>query len=382
VDLTGRIMFHENKRIIFHIGPPKSGSSAIQKWLNDNNDELIRNGIYYPVHDVDANGVSSGNFAVLLDYDCKGNKKLNLSKKNKLLKAFSSSGCHTLLLSSEVFFLMTRSLAAEFEHAVFLAYIRSPHEYVESIYNQSVKRNGNPNTIALRENISFDYLDKLKLSINDIGQDRFILRAYASQATFYDNLVTDMCEFLGFKVSAIQEQVNSSYCFDSLEFKRWLNHFFGKHIDHLIDSILQSYPFGINRYCLIPEGLFETYKKKSVDYLHTFFSEVKVTNFEALICSVTESQRERYLHQALNKERFLKLAAYLRVNHTEAYYLILFNLHDEMIRNNISTDKYFGWYLHPFTTKMLSKPYKIVLRNDVTLMEKNLFLRIAKNHSF
>lgn len=48
-------------QFIFHIGPPKTGTSAIQYWCETHRDELLKHNIYYPAHDVDANGISPGN---------------------------------------------------------------------------------------------------------------------------------------------------------------------------------------------------------------------------------------------------------------------------------------------------------------------------------
>lgn len=50
-----------------HVGPPKTGTSAIQKWCLDNKTLLLGYGIYYPEHDVDPNGVSSGNLLSLFE---------------------------------------------------------------------------------------------------------------------------------------------------------------------------------------------------------------------------------------------------------------------------------------------------------------------------
>ena len=68
------------KNVYIHVGPPKTGTSAVQKWLNSNQRFLKENGIYYPSHNVDSNGVSSGNVRSIYDVD--ESKQLTLNTDN------------------------------------------------------------------------------------------------------------------------------------------------------------------------------------------------------------------------------------------------------------------------------------------------------------
>ena len=49
-----------NEDVIFHIGAPKTGSTAIQKFCLENRETLKEHGLYYPNHGVDKNGISGG----------------------------------------------------------------------------------------------------------------------------------------------------------------------------------------------------------------------------------------------------------------------------------------------------------------------------------
>ena len=69
-----------NKEIYIHVGPPKTGTSAVQKWLSSNQSFLKKQGVFYPSHSVDANGVSSGNVKSVYDID--ENKQLCLNKSS------------------------------------------------------------------------------------------------------------------------------------------------------------------------------------------------------------------------------------------------------------------------------------------------------------
>jgi hypothetical protein len=56
-------------RLILHIGAPKTGSSAVQRYCCEHAADLRRQGLHYPEHPLDANGVSGGHgelFALLL----------------------------------------------------------------------------------------------------------------------------------------------------------------------------------------------------------------------------------------------------------------------------------------------------------------------------
>ena len=50
----------KEKNIYFHIGPGKTGTSAIQAWLQSNQAWLKKNSVLYPEHELDINNVSSG----------------------------------------------------------------------------------------------------------------------------------------------------------------------------------------------------------------------------------------------------------------------------------------------------------------------------------
>ena len=55
------------KTIFIHVGPPKTGTSAIQNWFSKNADMLRTKGLFYPEHALDPNGVSSGNLSSICD---------------------------------------------------------------------------------------------------------------------------------------------------------------------------------------------------------------------------------------------------------------------------------------------------------------------------
>jgi hypothetical protein len=68
---------HQHYDVVFHIGAPKTGASAIQKFLLENRQALKSLGFYYPEHALDENGVSGGHTGFGLKI-----KKENCPKQN------------------------------------------------------------------------------------------------------------------------------------------------------------------------------------------------------------------------------------------------------------------------------------------------------------
>jgi hypothetical protein len=304
------------KRIIVHVGPPKTGSSAIQKWLNENQRLMLDNGYFYPSHNMDENGISSGNFRAILDVTPERKSTLNRVRFEALIEVFAESQHHTLLLSSEYFVNHVRNILAVTENVLFIAYVRPPIEFVESIYNQSIKRHGQSKIIALRNQLSATSIDNIIALSNEFGNKHFKLRAYSESAGFYKSIIHDFCDAIDFAVpnNAItdDERVNRSYSFEALEFKRWLNFYVGKKYDGELDPLLQKFNDGIEKFSLIPLDLFEKYRRQSICHIEQKFKKIDLFNKELLVKHVGAINRKRYCHQELNKEQFIKMVFYLK----------------------------------------------------------------------
>ena len=94
-------------KVIIHLGPPKTGSSAIQNWLLQNRNELLaKEGIFYPSHTVDSNGISSGNVEAVFERSEDRSLTFSAEKLEQCLIDATKAGAHTLLLSSEFFFFL------------------------------------------------------------------------------------------------------------------------------------------------------------------------------------------------------------------------------------------------------------------------------------
>jgi hypothetical protein len=325
------------KRIMVHIGPPKTGSSAIQKWLNENKGLLLANGYFYPSHTMDENGISSGNFRTILDVSSDRKSSFNRKRFEALLDEFLQSSSHTLLLSSEYFIGHVQNILEVTKNVLFIAYVRPPIEFVESIYNQSIKRHGQTDIIALRNKLAAGAIDKIITLHNEFGGEHFKLRAYSETAGFYKSIIHDFCEAIEFDVPANtiskDERVNRSYSFEVLEFKRWLNRYVGKKYDSELDPLLQKYDGGIKQFSLIPKNLFEEYREQSISHIQKNFIKVNLANKNHLIKHIGAMDRKRYCHQELNKQQFIKMVSYLK----NSDYILYIKLCAEVARS-ISVD--------------------------------------------
>jgi hypothetical protein len=301
------------KQIYIHVGPPKTGTSAIQRCFNDNRSALFDQGIYYPAHDVDSNGVGSGNLLSVFDRNIDKSLVINVAKLESLVDKFKTSTATKLVLSSEFFFKNIELLHATIPSAIFIAYVRNPIHNTESAYNQSVKRHGNVRKIKPVDNINTYTLTLLERVVQKIGRNHFILRTYDTESFTGRDIVSDFSSILNVTTSFAVEKTltNQSYSFEALEFKRWLNQFELEEITHLLDILLQGYKHGIAEFSLLEPRCFEKYKVQTVEYLTKYHSRLNIFNGDKLIGNIEKELAGPYLKQELTEEQFLSVANYV-----------------------------------------------------------------------
>jgi hypothetical protein len=142
-------------QVIFHVGPHKTGTTAIQSFLQSNRAQLIESGVYVPRSSTD----SPGNHEIpwLLrgwDLGLIGATDNTITLENyvgRTLDTAVAGGCDSVLLSSEAFSLLDlgqwKDVLAAFhaqstssEHTSFrvVSYLRDPDEYIRSQYKTLV----------------------------------------------------------------------------------------------------------------------------------------------------------------------------------------------------------------------------------------------------
>ncbi|MFH7587941.1 hypothetical protein [Oceanimonas smirnovii] len=128
------------QNVVIHIGSPKCGSSATQRFCIKNKEKLLELGYYYPEHSLDSNGVSGGHTQVagaLIKNDL-ALAKANLTTWLTEAKARNA----TLLLSAEAFYGQHNAIAELCEdiNVTVIAFLRHPVDYLLANHNQGIKR--------------------------------------------------------------------------------------------------------------------------------------------------------------------------------------------------------------------------------------------------
>jgi hypothetical protein len=311
-----------NKEIYIHVGPPKTGTSAVQKWLSSNPSFLKEHGIYYPSHSVDINGVSSGNVRSIYDVDKAKKFTLNKDRLSKMLDAFSVNEYSLLLLSSEFFFRRMDELKVHIPKAKFIAYVRNPMEVKESNYNQSVKRHFQLEKINATRSNRLPNMARLVEFTNTYGAQDVYLRLYADNYFKRGNIVSDLLSVIGVDANVTLPIVNNSYQLEALEFKRWFNQFHLVDYQVMVDRALQGFIEGSSHYSLIAK---EQYIEDSSYYacvLENYAKALKTTNLAPLIADMKNASPKPYFIQALSDNHFLSVCLYLQGALQLDYYIL------------------------------------------------------------
>lgn len=259
-------------KLILHIGTPKTGTTAVQRFLHANRQSLPDYGIHYatpPNSHGHANSVANALST--------GDDRAMQTFLAKHVKCARRRGADTILVSAENFYVrnvlfsmqrrevcpdalerdrkLVETLRAllpdEIETVRIACYFRRPDRYAESLYNQHVKRG----IIA----ITFDeflsliepalFYDKCMRSWADVfGQSNCNVRLYDTvKMDVVGDFLTNVLGIQGVaEFSHVHNQSNERVSRDLLEFKRLKNRaarFGERYIDcavfHLIDEEME-----------------------------------------------------------------------------------------------------------------------------------------------
>jgi hypothetical protein len=227
-----------NKSCLLHIGAPKTGSTALQKFLACNRDALTRLGWEYP--DVSLRGFGHHDLAFLVGG---GYPEWALPQErtyDELLRDLTSSVAERprIIMSSENFYLfpnpqgVARMLGqAKFPHETVkvVVYVRRQDDALVSWYNQVVKAQGYTGTIddCIAENRElWDYAPRLEAWSEVFGRDNLIVRPYQTKDLVEGDILRDFLQLTGLSPEAFdypEETVNTRINGDVLEFQRLVN---------------------------------------------------------------------------------------------------------------------------------------------------------------
>lgn len=303
-------------KIFIHVGPPKTGTSAIQKWCTEHTSWLLEHGCYYPEHELDDNGVSSGNLESLYNRTSNGSLIFSNAKLSKLIEQAKLVDADTILLSSEFFFKRIDELAELLPDAIFIAYIRFELGLIESSYNQSVKRHRHTEILKLPQSPLNNSLHFLSKYIDLVGQKRVKLRAYGHSAFTGGSIVSDLMDGIGIQLDESMltlpsSRVNSGYTLEGLEFKRWFNAYPSDGLDSLLDAFLQQEAeSGVLNFSIISGSAFVKLKKILLKQLMSFCDRFEVINDEALLASAAAQQQYKVKIQNIGHVTFSTLVSH------------------------------------------------------------------------
>ncbi|MFD7073590.1 hypothetical protein ACFV9G_05225 [Nocardioides sp. NPDC059952] len=278
------------KSIVVHAGLPKTGTSAVQAFFHTNTEKLARAGIFYPRHSVDKNGISAGNAGSLMERS--GHLFVASAREvTRTLGEFEASGCHTLLLSSEAFLPELPGITELLPpHARFVLYVRDPLAFLESDYNQRVKRLGHVDPFEASPDAYGGWLGHQHLYNaldSEAVRSRLVLRPYLPELFVGDNLLTDLLHTAGIDTAGLGDlslrQVNLSYSLHALEIKRALNVLpLGPQLQERLDVHLQSCPLGPTSYTLMPPADHERLRKVADDELRALALRYDIDSLEPM----------------------------------------------------------------------------------------------------
>ena len=299
-------------QFIFHIGPSKTGTSAIQYWCETHRDELLKHNIYYPAHDVDANGISPGNLQSIYSIGEENNHlTLNTKKLQKLIGDAEEQGANTVLLSSEFFFKRVNELAEHVPGAKFIAYIRFELELLESNYNQAVKRHKRVVTFKSPKKSCADSIRLLSDYIGSFGIQRFILRPYSKTVFKNNNIVSDFLAQIPLSDNATlfvdSRKINPRYSADGVEFKRWLNQYELGPLQEKLDIYLQAQGSNAPPYSFINRDTFNWLKAGYLEELENFFKQHQVADSDRFIRECRGIEQDPIRVQYIDRQRMSAL---------------------------------------------------------------------------
>lgn len=359
-------------QIYIHIGPPKTGTSAIQNWCSRHQKVLLENAVYYPSHTLDENGISSGNLLSLFSKDSNNNL---VYKEEKLLKETQRAkelGAKVIIFSSEFFFKQTEFLANAIPDAKFIAYIRFGLEQFESSYNQGVKRHGKTGELSIPNHPRSQTLLKLQKICERCGNNsRMILRGYGEPVFSGGNIITDFLSSfeevdLGHIEVKKELRINSSYSHEGLQLKRWFNQFDLGSLQRSLDTFLQMQGQEAESYSLMDAEKFDSAKASYLNQLSAFCKSYPVHNSEKLLnqCALKKIGKVRLQHISL--EVFSRLVSlFIKTDKKNVSYL------NEFLSQNAPNNR---------SDYLRFKAIKAEISRNISITDK-AFLKSFKTHA-
>ncbi|MFI3157871.1 MAG: hypothetical protein QX199_17120 [Methylococcaceae bacterium] len=202
------------KKIFVHVGTHKTGSSAIQKFLTQNRDNLIKYNYRYDF--IPEEGINHST----LDFVNKGQE---LQLDNNFNYIFSSEDLYINFECIKCFLL---DKSNEFEIKIII-YLRRQDIMKQAVYNQIVKMGHFAEKIYQDHHYNLDYSVFLGKMSKLFSKRNIIVRPYESSQFYGGSIYADFLNILGLKLSSDfqfdDEVVNPSLSNDGLEYCLYIN---------------------------------------------------------------------------------------------------------------------------------------------------------------
>ncbi|UQB43273.1 hypothetical protein JX580_05195 [Thiomicrospira microaerophila] len=361
--------------VIVHIGAPKTGSSAIQKYLLENQKTLLKLGYYYPNHGLDQNGISGGHSIIgkqiidnqITEAETTFQNFITEAKKNKSI----------LLISAESLFNRPIELKQILKdhRCKIVSFFRDPLESIYSNYNQGIKRHYAtarlvPFCNGLLERPADFFSGEVftkwvqcfgKEHITILGYDLELFEKKPIQSVFLYGIGIDELtqkEYFTFN----NAQINQSYCLAALELKRMFNFILDPQNNKLnfeIDWFLQetSDQNAKERFNLkdrIDSALFNQLKEKFADSNQRIKSDY-LTEINPNFLTVQKENKKQVIDQRKLHNQVLAIMKRLKKNKPMLYDYVHTCLKATLNQNNNSYEvlklaEMFNYDINQFTS--------------------------------
>lgn len=203
-----------NPVLYIHLGPGKTGTTAIQKFLFDNRSRLLCHGICYPDFNhpsaprlKEPFKLASHMFAWNLGFGDQKAKEETTFIENSWWKSRLAANCPTVVFSSEFFCgrpsqekidrLQETAARLGFPKVKYIYYFRRPDLLVESRYQQAVKKRGQYQPILWNKNESHRIHSAFKMYVENVGTENMIVRVFEKGQFFGGDIFRDFLHAIG-----------------------------------------------------------------------------------------------------------------------------------------------------------------------------------------